>query len=132
MNIYCQMQRALRRKRKQPVWQLHWKFGSGCNTAGISPLTFCLKAVEQSRGLASLLGGLSNQIGRHSPPNTRVQWWVRARFLVFFVALSFFHFDGESRPDHLPLTRAVGHLPCRMWRFVVDDPYNIQLALQII
>jgi hypothetical protein len=29
------------------------------------------------------------------------------RFLAFFVALSFFRFDGESCPTHLPLTRAV-------------------------
>ena len=29
------------------------------------------------------------------------------RFLAFFVAWSFFRFDSESRPTHLPLTQAV-------------------------
>jgi hypothetical protein len=39
-----------------------------------------------------------------------VQWTggYAARFLAFFVALSFSRFDSESRPTHLPLTRAVG------------------------
>jgi hypothetical protein len=39
-----------------------------------------------------------------------VQWTggYAARFLSFFAALSFLRFDGESRPTHLPLTRAVG------------------------
>jgi hypothetical protein len=32
------------------------------------------------------------------------------RFLSVFVALSFFRFDGESQPSHLPLMLAVGRL----------------------
>ena len=37
-----------------------------------------------------------------------VDRWVRAAFFfAFFLALSFFRFDGESQPSHLPLTRAV-------------------------
>src|SRR6266508_4174676 len=36
-----------------------------------------------------------------------VDRWVRAAFSDIFVALSFSRFDGESRPSHLPLTRAV-------------------------
>ena len=33
--------------------------------------------------------------------------WVRAAFFGIFLALSFFRFDGESQPTHLPLTQAV-------------------------
>jgi hypothetical protein len=41
-----------------------------------------------------------------------VQWTggYAARFLSFFVALSFFRFNGESQPSHLPLTPAVSLL----------------------
>jgi hypothetical protein len=41
-----------------------------------------------------------------------VQWTggYAPRFQAFCAALGFFRFDGESRPTHLPLTRAVGWL----------------------
>ena len=39
-----------------------------------------------------------------------VDRWVRAAFFGVFAALDFFRFDGESRPTHLPLTRAVSPL----------------------
>ena len=35
------------------------------------------------------------------------------RFLSFIVALSVSRFDGDSRPSHLPLTRAVGTLTAK-------------------
>ncbi len=37
----------------------------------------------------------------------KVDRWVRAVFLGIFLALGFSRFDGESRPSHLSLTRAV-------------------------
>lgn len=33
--------------------------------------------------------------------------WDSARFLSIFLALSFFRFDGESCPSHLPLSLTV-------------------------
>ena len=41
-----------------------------------------------------------------------VQWTggYAPRFLSISVALSFYRFDGESQPTHLPLTQAVGWL----------------------
>jgi hypothetical protein len=36
------------------------------------------------------------------------------RFLAVFSALSFFRFDGESCPTHLPLTPAVRRLPSKL------------------
>src|SRR5688572_23355090 len=42
-----------------------------------------------------------------------VDSWVRAAFSGIFLALSFFRFDGESQPCHLPLTLAVGRLKMR-------------------
>jgi len=41
-----------------------------------------------------------------------VQWTggYAPRFQAFFATLSFSRFEGESRPTHLPLTRAVGQI----------------------
>ena len=36
-----------------------------------------------------------------------VDRWVRAAFSGIFRALSFFRFDGDSQPSHLPLTHTV-------------------------
>ena len=39
-----------------------------------------------------------------------LDWWESARFQALYVALSFFRFDGESRPAHQQVTPAVSRL----------------------
>ena len=41
------------------------------------------------------------------PTMSAVDRWVRGAFVSIFAALGFARFDGELRPAHLPLTRAV-------------------------
>jgi hypothetical protein len=48
---------------------------------------------------------------KRRPTQHAADGWVRAAFSGIFLALSFFRFDGESHPTHLPLTPAVGQLP---------------------
>jgi hypothetical protein len=43
------------------------------------------------------------------PPNNASRR-VPAAFLSVYLALGFSHFEGDSRPDHLPLTPIVGWL----------------------
>ena len=46
--------------------------------------------------------------GREEPPNNACSGQLGVcAFFSFFLALSFFRFDGESRPAHLPLMPAV-------------------------
>ena len=53
----------------------------------------------------------SNRLAFRAPNNTcSGQVGTRRVILAFFVAFSFFRFDSESRPSHLPLTPAVGRL----------------------